>query len=153
MLVHVELVVFGDDEGEGEVVGRDELVVEGVEADGHAVLGLDVVEQVGELVEEGGGVEPSRRGSVEPLLHPQTRALERLLQSVLLGDGEPPDDGLVGLDPRIDLGVDQFANDVVLLYKLGGVEHIFDLDDLAGVLVVLEEGLEVGEVVVHVDCV
>lgn len=52
MLVHVELVIFGDDEGEGEVVGRNELVVEGVEADRYAVLGLDVVQQVGELIEE-----------------------------------------------------------------------------------------------------
>lgn len=153
MLVHVELVIFGDDQREGQVVGSDEFVVEGVEADRYAVFGLDVVQEVGEFIEEHRGVDPSRRCPVQPFLHPEAGALEGSLQLILPSNRQPPNDSLVRLNPGINLRVDQLPDNIILLNKLQRIQHILNLDDLIGVLMVLEEGLEVGEVVVHIDCI
>lgn len=139
MLVHVELVIFGDDEGEGEVIGSNQFVIEGVEANCYSVFGLDVIQQVGELIEENRGVDPGWRSPVQPLLHSEAGTLECCLQLILPRNRQPPNDSLKRLNPRINLRIDQFPDNIILLDKLQRIEDILHLDDLIGMLMIFEE--------------
>jgi hypothetical protein len=86
VFVDVEIVVFGDDECEIELCWQNEFIVEQVETRNDAEFSAGGVEEVGEFVEEDGGVDPGGRGAAQSFLHAQTGAGEGLCQFVLLDD-------------------------------------------------------------------
>lgn len=61
------------------------------------------------------------------------------MQLILPRNRQPPNNGLKWLNPRINLRVDQFPYNIILLDKLQRIEDILDLDDLIGMLMILEE--------------
>lgn len=115
IFVDEEFVVFGYYKLEVQAIGLDQSPVEFRESISDSSLCFGVLEKVRKLIEEQGRINPSRWRSAESFLDPKARTFESFFYFILFLDRQSPNDRLIRLNPRLDLGVNKLPNKIILL--------------------------------------